>query len=313
VRVILQAGHHPGAGGAPGEAGWTIDLAGRIAGHLRRRDVEVAIVGAWNPHDESTAPAEVRRDADIFVSLHYDAAVYGAGKNTGCFADRAKNETRPVQADDLIKKWESLYSAATGIALANGRRNSNTCFYYAFRALTNPTPGVILEHGVGAPHATGGFPAGDDAALLHSEHGKQKIALADANAILRFLGLQPVIEDAAELARLHELRAALDEANAIKAEFELVLRNEEGDGLLPAGKTDELIAKGRTGLPTLGRSPSTLKLFESALLEANAIKAEFELVLRDQEQTGTYPRSVRAVDALIAKGRGVAGAESAPG
>lgn len=198
-RVILQAGHSsaypPGAangGGAPGEASWTGGLASWIASYLRKVGVTVDIVGTWlvtlNGAQVTLAPpAAVTKDADLFLSIHYDAAVYGAGKNTGAFADHAAGE--PVAAESLrfISLWERRYfkpyPQGTGLPNTTARRNVNTSLYYGYRATTSNTPSVLIEHGVGAKGA------GDDAWLLWDHIGL--IAALDAAAILDFLGLTP--------------------------------------------------------------------------------------------------------------------------
>ena len=86
--------------------------------------------------------------------------------------------------------------------LANERRNPNTSQYYAFRATSVRTPGIIVEHGCGAPVGTSGFPAGDDATFLHGQI--DRVADLDARAVLRFLvataGLRPAVAEAPAVA-----------------------------------------------------------------------------------------------------------------
>jgi hypothetical protein len=200
--VLIQAGHAPNNGGAPGEAQWAARLAEKIADRLSAAGVEVTIVGDWF---NRTPPAEAGRHYNLFVSLHYDAAVYGArgdGRgNTGCFADRAINDPVASLSDQAIREWERVYPRESGgapIPLANDRRNPNTSQYYAFRATSARTPGMIIEHGCGAPVGTSGFPPGDDAAFLHGQI--DRVADLDARAMLRFLeqtaGLRPPAADA---------------------------------------------------------------------------------------------------------------------
>lgn len=248
MRVILQAGHYPAGGGAPGEALWTFDLAQRIKNQLMSEGIEVRVIGDFF---QQPAPPALAEDAALFVALHYDGAIYGQGNNSGCFADRARDETRPQAADDFILLWERAYPRATEIPLVRARRNSNTWGYYAFRNLTAETPGVILEHGCGSPVAVGDFPPGDDAAFLHSEQGKNSAAAADTLAILQYLGLAPFMPEPEPEGGNEEtvqLRAALDECNAIKAEFEAWLRAHEGRRVWVRKRlTEELIAKARGG------------------------------------------------------------------
>jgi hypothetical protein len=201
--VLIQAGHAPNNGGAPGEAQWAARLAGKLGARLRAAGVEVTVVGDWF---NRPAPPEAGRHYNLFISLHYDAAVYGArgdGRgNSGCFADRAVNDPVASLSDQAIREWERVYPRERGgapIPLANDRRNPNTSQYYAFRATSALTPGIIVEHGCGAPVGVSGFPAGDDAAFLHGEI--DRVADLDARAVLRFLeqtaGLRPAGADAA--------------------------------------------------------------------------------------------------------------------
>lgn len=187
-KVLIQAGHsaafvpfQAGGGGAPGEAEWVTDLAKRLAARLSTRGVDVTLVGCWNL-DNSNAPAAVtKQDYALALSLHYDAAVYGAGKNTGCFADRARGDPMGAEADRFIALWEPRYTRATGLALHNERRNPNTWDYYAWRATTDQTPGVLIEHGVGP------------------EAELDTAADADAAAVLAFLDVVPAVPIVAPL------------------------------------------------------------------------------------------------------------------
>lgn len=193
ARVLIQAGHsanyppnRAGGGGAPGEADWTTDLAWRIAERLEEVGVETVIVGAWLINGVVVAaPPQVAEDYHLFLSLHYDAAVYGAGRNTGAFCDRARLDPLGVFADEAIRKWEERWTEEVPIPIVNARRNPNTWDYYAFRATSDRTPGIIIEHGCGSPVPSGGFPPGQDAAYLHDniEH----VASVDARAILGYL------------------------------------------------------------------------------------------------------------------------------
>ena len=211
-KVLIQAGHSPayppreaGGGGAPGEAEWTSALAGRITERLRRAGVQVAIVGAWlvtqnGKQIELPSPPATRQDWDLFLALHYDAAIYGAGHNTGAFADHAQGEPRTVDSERFIAAWEARYfrPAPLGTGLANmpGRRNANTRFYYGYRATTNATPSCLIEHGVGARGA------GEDAVLLHDQI--DLVAQLDAAAILDYLGINTNVPEANHMAVLND-------------------------------------------------------------------------------------------------------------
>lgn len=176
MRVLIQAGHHPSGGGAPGEAAWSFDLASRIVAQLESQGVEVAVIGDFF---NMPAPPQCVEDWDLFVSLHYDADIYP--NRTGCFADRATNDPMGAASDLAIASWEAAYLPATGIPLHNERRNPNTNQYYAFNATTAQTPGIIIEHGVGQ---------GLDHAVLFDQIGV--VADADTAAILNFLGVPSV-------------------------------------------------------------------------------------------------------------------------
>ena len=193
-RVILQAGHSdqfppqvgPG-GGAPGEAKWTAQAARAIAAQLQAAGVEVDVVGAWAVYAGGelvlrSTPPPVLRDADLFVSLHYLETVPGADQSA-CFAGRATLDPCGADADRFIAAWESIYPAATGITLDRSECGPNVTDYYGFRATTDHTPGVLIEHGRGAPNA------GPDADTLWNR--LDVVADADARAILAYLGLAP--------------------------------------------------------------------------------------------------------------------------
>lgn len=195
-RVLLQAGHsaqfppyRTGGGGAPGEAAWATDLAAMLAGRLRAAGVEVVCVGAWlNNGTVGPAPKEALQDADIFISLHYDAAIYA--QNTGCIVARAANDPVGALADRFITIWKRRYPAALGIPLHQERVNPNMTDYYAFRDTTAQTPGVILEHGVGQ---------GLDHATLFDRI--DEVARVDAACVLEYLGIT-VPEEEDDMAKL---------------------------------------------------------------------------------------------------------------
>lgn len=216
-RVLIQAGHVGASppSGAPGEAAWTLQAALAIADNLETAGIGCVVLHDWL---NQKPPASVATDANLFLAIHYDAAVYGAGKNTGCFADRAAADPMAAASDRFIREWEALYPAATGIPLHNERRNPNTWDYYAFRDTTADTPGVLLECGVGAPTGTGGYPPGQDAAYLRDH--LDEVARCIAVATLHFLvpeeePIDVVIPD--ELARLNqELQAVTAERDQLQ-------------------------------------------------------------------------------------------------
>lgn len=192
MRVIIQAGHssefppfRAAGGGAPGEAVWTADLARRIRQRLMAAGVDVDIVGSWlSAQAEYSPPQEMKRDAALFVALHYDADIYP--DRTGCFADRWEFDTPTIAARSAraLAAWEVVYPNATQIPLRNTRRNVNTSRYYGYRAKTVNTPGLLIEHGVGQ---------GLDKPMLFT--GIDIVADADASAILQYLGLPAGADD----------------------------------------------------------------------------------------------------------------------
>lgn len=197
--IIVQAGHaswtsssgraYPVGGGAPGEADWAWKLAHLIAARLAAHGVGCTIVGQWYG---LPVPPEATLPAAVFLSLHYDAAIYGAGNNTGCFAGRGSGDPSGALADQLVNGWNASYPAATGIPLHLERNNPNVQYYYAFSATRADVPGVLLEHGCGSPVPTGGFPRGQDSVFLHEQI--EQVADADVAAILAHLvarGLLP--------------------------------------------------------------------------------------------------------------------------
>ncbi len=213
MNVLIQAGHssafppfRQGGGGAPGEAAWTTDLAARLAARLRTAGVDVTCVGAWLVNGVVVAAPTLVTKVDyfLFVSLHYDAAIYA--QNTGCIIARATHDPVAYLADHFITIWEERYPDALGIPLRQDRLNPNMTDYYAFRDTSQRTPGVILEHGVGQ---------GLDHATLFDRI--EEVARVDAACILEYLGItMPEEED--EMAKLTEdQRAILDKMTALSA------------------------------------------------------------------------------------------------
>lgn len=188
MKVLLQAGHFPSGGGAPGEAQWCMDIANLLAERLRARGVEVNVIGDFYG---TAAPAVCASRHDLFVSLHYDAPKQrnGVWDASGCFCDYSPTDPKRAQAEQFRAIWEPHYSAATGIGVDayRGEGNPNTDRYYAWSALHPQTVAVILEHGCGSPVAKDGYPPGGDATFLHAH--KPAVANADAAAILAYLGL----------------------------------------------------------------------------------------------------------------------------
>jgi hypothetical protein len=179
-KVLIQAGHYPAGGGAPGEAQWTWRLAQTLRTRLEAAGLWAWIIGDFYTGPSASQAAILAQDYDLFLSLHYDAAIYGQTTgNSGCCAARGSYETEWWEADRFLSHWLSSYPAKTGIPLHQERVGPNMTQYYAYRHLSYVTPGIVLEHGVGAPGA------GLDAPYLHDKLGE--VAAVDAVTILRYL------------------------------------------------------------------------------------------------------------------------------
>jgi hypothetical protein len=206
--LLIQAGHSaaypphlPGGGGAAGEADWTTQLAARIADYLKASPASphqlptVTIVGSWAYYLPSPTPgappiihiappppaASPPNDYTLFISLHYNGST---NPNTsGCNAGRALNDPAGAQADEFIDIWRALYPTVTGIPLDPLVPISpNVQYYYAFVDTSPSTPGVLIEHGYGAPGQ------GDHDILYNNI---DLIAQADVRAICAFLKIDP--------------------------------------------------------------------------------------------------------------------------
>jgi hypothetical protein len=208
--LLIQAGHSaaypphlPGGGGAQGEADWTAQLAARIADYLQASPAPpsqfptVTIVGSWayyTPASSSTPgappilhiappPSEASppNDYTLFISLHYNGS--NTPDTSGCNAGRARNDPAAAQADEFIAIWRSIYPNLTGIPLDPLVPISpNVQYYYAFVDTSPSTPGVLIEHGYGAPGQ------GDHDILYNNI---DLIAQADVRAICVFLKIDP--------------------------------------------------------------------------------------------------------------------------
>lgn len=134
-------------GGAPGEGAWVLDLVPRIRSRLDLRGIESAVVdGDLEDHPE------FHDDYDAFIAPHYDANIYGGVG--GGFWGRATASTTPVEDDRLGALVWGHMRALPGCPPDHFERlNVNVTDYYGFRLTSATTPGILVEHGVGAPGA----------------------------------------------------------------------------------------------------------------------------------------------------------------
>jgi hypothetical protein len=200
--LLIQAGHSaaypphlPGGGGAAGEADWTAQLAARIADYLQAAPTPptVTIVGSWayyTPAPNSASPPiihiappppEALHDYTLFISLHYNGSTNP--NISGCNAGRALNDPARAKANEFIAIWRDIYPALTGIPLdPTVPISPNVQYYYAFLDTSPATPGILIEHGYGAPGQ------GDHDILYNNI---DLIAQADVRAICAFLKIDP--------------------------------------------------------------------------------------------------------------------------
>jgi hypothetical protein len=155
----------------------------------------ITIVGSWAYYLPSPTPGappiihiappppEVAppNDYTAFVSLHYNGSF--SPNTSGCNAGRALNDPAAAQADAFIDIWRSIYPTVTGIPLDPTVPTSpNVQYYYAFVDTSPSTPGILIEHGYGAPGQ------GDHDILYNNI---DLIAQADTAAICAFLKIDP--------------------------------------------------------------------------------------------------------------------------
>jgi hypothetical protein len=123
------------------------DLVARIVTKLTTIGVSVTTVdGDLQDHPE------FHRDYDAFIAPHYDANVYsGVG---GSFWGRAQYSLTAEEDDRLGGIFWRRYSALPGKPADHFERiNANVTNYYGFRLTSAKTPGILVEHGVGAQGA----------------------------------------------------------------------------------------------------------------------------------------------------------------
>lgn len=189
-KICLQAGHQNikfnsivalhGATGAPQEVDFNIKTRNRLAEILRAKNIEVVTTDA-NANDD---PSITQTDFDLFLSCHYDADVYG---DSGGFVDRCDPNLDGAADRSLkaLQKIQDVYFSRTGIKNMYQRRNINTSQYYMWRYLSQNTPCVIIECGVGQRKP-------NDYEVLFNQN--EKVCQAIAEGIFNYLGVstQPV-------------------------------------------------------------------------------------------------------------------------
>jgi len=152
--ICLQAGHENisnncvaslrSGTGAPGEKDFTVRIRNRLSQILQSKGFQIQLVDA-----NFNCDPQVDKDFDLFLAIHYDAAIYGTG---GGFADFPEPSTddATIESQRITDVIASEYfSGNTGIAYHPERRNKNSKFYYMWKFLSSKTPCVLLECGVG--------------------------------------------------------------------------------------------------------------------------------------------------------------------
>lgn len=150
MKVCLQSGHKnitSGSTGATGERDWTTKIVPMVAEKLRTKGVEVYETDGLAYNDDKV----VETDWDLFLSVHYDGDSYGSTANpTGGFTDFPEPSTdyATKESQRIAGVIKDYYFPMTGIKYVN-RSNANTRYYYMWQYLTQNTPCVIIECGVG--------------------------------------------------------------------------------------------------------------------------------------------------------------------
>ena len=189
--VCLDPGHGPGCAnkspdGSLQEQEFAMDLARRLEAHLRRHGVAVILT-----RDEKGYPslsqrcktANARGNVNLFASLHSNAAGesgWSSASGHMIFTSAAGSTAgRNIAANRLISRWKEAGISVRGAGV----------FHYGYTVLTGTTaPAVLLEHGF---HTNK-----EDVAQLKTDSFRQKLAKADAQGILDYLGIRWQEEEA---------------------------------------------------------------------------------------------------------------------
>lgn len=164
MKILIHRSHHSatradGWSGAPDEARWTReDLIPRIVAATQARGITVVLVdgdGGSSDNPMGNHP-EFAADYDAFIAPHYEANIHGPvdARESGSFWGRAAASVTPVSDDRLGTIFWRRYSLLAGKPPDKfGWKGVNVTDYYGFRLTSDKTPGILVEHGVGAPGA----------------------------------------------------------------------------------------------------------------------------------------------------------------
>lgn len=180
--VCLDPGHGPGCAnrspdGSYEEQEFAMDLASRIASLLRTQGVSVHLTRTAEGYpslSQRCRTANALEPLNLFVSLHSNAAGAGGWNSaTGqlVFTSSPGGE-RNRAAACFLRRWRYHCIPHVGAAPR----------HEGFAVLTGTkAPAVLLEHGFHTNR--------DEVALLKDAAFRQRLARADAEAVLEFLGL----------------------------------------------------------------------------------------------------------------------------
>lgn len=190
-KVVLDPGHgnqsnNKSPDGTYSEPEFALDMAERMRAILFRHGVEVTLTrtGADNPtgkadNDDLQYRCDVANaipDLDLFVSLHSNAAGSGGWYNARgwCIYASSPGETakRNIAAKAIIDAVRAAGILVRSTALAHER-------FYVLRNTT--APAVLIEHGFHTNE--------EDVALLKDPAYRAKLAVAECQGILDYLGI----------------------------------------------------------------------------------------------------------------------------
>lgn len=244
-KICLQAGHENcqynsitalhGNTGAPNEMTFNVDIRNKVAEALRQRGFDVATTDA-NANDDKNITGQ---DWDLFLSIHYDADVYGRGGGFVTFPDPSV-DMASSESQRLTREIGAAYFDTTKIANID-RSNDNTRKYYMWKYLSAKTPCVLIECGVGM-HVP------DDWQILH--HNRPLVVEGIVKGICSAFGVDYDQNIPTDCDELRTANAKLVEANTT-----LTLDNQK-----LRGEKDELTKTYQTNI-------NNIKVASNALLK----------------------------------------------